>query len=364
MKIITHSDNDGKVSAFWAWYNENYLYRTIANYIEGEPTPDSIYVCNYTEEDDTKVENMILEKVREGEKIYIVDYSIPTRLMDLLIEKDCDIIWIDHHFSSISKYDDYPNMDKIHGIRVDGVAACELTFVYLFVMTDHGIRYTTEVNFDEKMLENVPRFTKLVGDQDVWKFKYGEDTKAFNTYINNLKSISDATGRLWLYLIDDYVYCKNLRQFILENITCEVRLDRCIDVGKSMREISTRISSEYAINNEMLVSFEGYNCCYIYIPDSGNSEDLNFYLSRGSDEMYKALENNDIGIVHRKFGDNYQYSLYSIDPDINCAKIAEKYGGGGHKGAAGFTLKKPLDIKIIHHVGDLDKDKLYKWNKK
>ena len=38
-------------------------------------------------------------------------------------------------------------------------------------------------------------------------------------------------------------------------------------------------------------------------------------------------------------GKYYQYSIYSQDSNIFCNKIAEKYGGGGHKGAAGFRLE-------------------------
>ena len=38
-------------------------------------------------------------------------------------------------------------------------------------------------------------------------------------------------------------------------------------------------------------------------------------------------------------GYKFNYSLYSTNPDVNCAEIAERFGGGGHKGAAGFSSK-------------------------
>ena len=45
-------------------------------------------------------------------------------------------------------------------------------------------------------------------------------------------------------------------------------------------------------------------------------------------------------------GEKYSYSIYSIDPSIDCSKIAEKFGGGGHKGAAGFMSTDLLFKKI------------------
>ena len=39
-------------------------------------------------------------------------------------------------------------------------------------------------------------------------------------------------------------------------------------------------------------------------------------------------------------GKRYQYSLFSTDKNVNCAKLVEKYGGGGHVGAAGFSSDK------------------------
>lgn len=36
-------------------------------------------------------------------------------------------------------------------------------------------------------------------------------------------------------------------------------------------------------------------------------------------------------------GNLYNILSFSSNEDIDCSKLAEKYGGGGHKGAAGFS---------------------------
>lgn len=41
-------------------------------------------------------------------------------------------------------------------------------------------------------------------------------------------------------------------------------------------------------------------------------------------------------------GEAYNYSLYSADESISCKEIAERHGGGGHKGGAGFRSIKLL----------------------
>lgn len=40
--------------------------------------------------------------------------------------------------------------------------------------------------------------------------------------------------------------------------------------------------------------------------------------------------------------DRFTYSIYSNKPEIDCASIATRFGGGGHKGAAGFSSKYTL----------------------
>lgn len=45
-------------------------------------------------------------------------------------------------------------------------------------------------------------------------------------------------------------------------------------------------------------------------------------------------------------GEKYKYSIYSDKPDVNCSKIAERYGGGGHKGASGFVSEKMIFNKV------------------
>jgi nanoRNase/pAp phosphatase (c-di-AMP/oligoRNAs hydrolase) len=44
----------------------------------------------------------------------------------------------------------------------------------------------------------------------------------------------------------------------------------------------------------------------------------------------------------------YKVSLFENGHDeVDCAKIAEKFGGGGHKGAAGFSCTAVTPIELL-----------------
>jgi nanoRNase/pAp phosphatase (c-di-AMP/oligoRNAs hydrolase) len=53
-------------------------------------------------------------------------------------------------------------------------------------------------------------------------------------------------------------------------------------------------------------------------------------------------------------GKKWRYSLRSDNGRVDCSKIAMKYGGGGHKGAAGFNSKELLLKKYESHEDGLE----------
>ena len=62
----------------------------------------------------------------------------------------------------------------------------------------------------------------------------------------------------------------------------------------------------------------------------------------GGEAFGEKIKTYDICISFEFDGEKFLVSLYSEKIDVAC--IAEKYGGGGHKGAAGFVTKE-LPIK-------------------
>ena len=52
----------------------------------------------------------------------------------------------------------------------------------------------------------------------------------------------------------------------------------------------------------------------------------------------------DIAVMWQMINDMVQVSLRSNT--VDCAEIAQKYGGGGHRGAAGFTIKSGGEFSV------------------
>lgn len=62
--------------------------------------------------------------------VYMVDISFPPKVMQELLERYIDIVWIDHHISAINANRGF--IDKMEGIQDTTMAACELTWNYMF----------------------------------------------------------------------------------------------------------------------------------------------------------------------------------------------------------------------------------------
>ena len=82
----------------------------------------------------------------------------------------------------------------------------------------------------------------------------------------------------------------------------------------------------------VLVEFEGFNVYAINISHMFGSDVGN--------EL--ALRTNSFGIVWSEDGEGIRTSLRSVR-DFDVSEIAKKYGGGGHKNAAGFNLPLGID---------------------
>jgi nanoRNase/pAp phosphatase (c-di-AMP/oligoRNAs hydrolase) len=49
---------------------------------------------------------------------------------------------------------------------------------------------------------------------------------------------------------------------------------------------------------------------------------------------------HDLMIAFCRTENGWKLTFFSTKNDIDCSEIAKKYGGGGHKGSAGATLKE------------------------
>jgi len=294
MKCFYHADADGRCAGFWVKLSaaitdkSQYDIKFIEiNY--GMPFPFDI--------------------IQQDEQIYIVDYSIEPQEMLRLLEITKDVTWIDHHKTAIAKYVDFPC--DIRGVRVDGVAACMLTYCYLHHMTDRGIG--TIIPFDTSMTEKAPKFTKLITDWDVWKFEYGNDTRNFITNFNTR---------------DFCPWSSNWDDFFIND--CERICDIFIRDGAMMNRFRDQWAKEYC-------RVKGFET----VIDGRKAFAMN--LGMCNSEYFKSISGYDILMPFCFDGETWTVSMYSQTVDVS--EIAKKYGGGGHKGASGFQCKELPFVK-------------------
>lgn len=303
MKCFYHNDEDGKVSAFWV----NNLAKHTDGY-EKEFMP-----INYGKD-------FPFEEILPNEQVYIVDYSILPDEMKHLLNITKNVVWIDHHFSAIKRYESFPY--EISGLRYDGIAGCMLTYCYLKHMTDGGEGFCK--SFDFSMMDDAPMFTKYVADFDVWKFEYGKDTKAFEIGLQLYEQDPISGESVWYYL------CSPL----LSELSI-------IKQGYTLLRYRDNWAKDYCSHVGFDAEFESYKC---------------FALNLGmiTSDYFNSLnhEEYDMFIGFSYNGKSWNYSLRSTK--VNCAEIAMKYGGGGHPGAAGLSS----DEFLLKRIGEKENERI------
>lgn len=290
MICFYHADNDGKCAGFW------------------------VNKCGLTDKYGKtffKIDYGIdfpFEKIHENEIVYIVDYSIPPEQMDKLFEITPNVIWIDHHVSAIQKYENYDK--EIAGLRYNGIAGCMLTYIYLNKMTNTDGKVISE--FKPILVKSAPWFTKLIADYDVWKFEYGDSTRFFEKGF--LLFPHEPQDDIWESLLTENSFFPHGIRVI-------------IDKGKTITAYHHNFMKNYCEKKGFETTLDGYKCYAV-----------NMALMGTDDFVIPNVEDYDLLVSFSFDGKVWSYSLRS--EKIDCAEIAAKYGGGGHKGAAGCSSEK------------------------
>lgn len=296
--IYHHSDSDGYLAASVAS-----LFLTQGGYAQWD-NPDS-----------RKVDGHHLLKFRVGDyggnhdeeamdwadTIYVLDYCLPPKYMDKYFNK---IRWIDHHQSSIDqmKVIETSHAKPIAGLREIGKSGCLLTWEWFYP----GVK--------------PPLVVQLVNDRDIWAWEFGDDTAAF----------SEASR---LFMRD----CTSWQQLLKSDDLTITKLNQ----GKGFLEYIRFIVDNY---NDAL-SWEGYFEGHPAVFLNGSS------LLSG--EIHKRIRDDHPNVMFALLftakGDQVRVSLYRNDKykTFYVNKIAEKYGGGGHPGAAGFHTDSGELSKIL-----------------
>jgi uncharacterized protein len=280
--IYHHDDNDGNCAAAVA-----------ANNYDRDEFAIKFVAINYGKEPWTE------EEIKAAEKVWLVDFA--SDRMDEFV-KACgpSLIWIDHHRTAMEKFPDLWNSSSIPGIRSLEKAACVLTW-----------EFTHPENISP------PPAVAYIGDKDMWRFEYAE-TRAFS-----------AGFSLMVKTPDDPVWD------VLLGPEYEDTVNKMISIGDLLLEAqSYKLQKAF----DRGVDFIFHKWRARLVNTTGNISELGEFIYKKPDYdiavMWQAVENMIVFSLRSDSGN-------PESPD--CAGIAQQYGGGGHKNAAGFQ-KQNIDF--------------------
>jgi len=281
MKVFHHNDLDGECSAYWC------------NYVEDQSSKTFIRI-NYDK-------RFPIERVEKDELVYIVDFSIQPEELTNLLKITPNVVWIDHHKTTIEKYKDFPLLNKTKGIRYSNdeepLAACMLTYIYVMIMQKRNIQ-----DFYPAFAEDAPYFTKLISDWDTWNLK---DRNVEPFVVGCRLHDTRPKSNFWKQLYNFDFIAKVIKE------------------GELCIRYRDNWAGSYMHSFGFETEFEGYKCFCAN-------------LGQCSSQYFKSIESGeyDIYISFVFNGEKYSVVLYSTKVDVS--EVAKKYGGGGHKGASGF----------------------------
>ena len=231
--------------------------------------------------------------IQPGETVFMTDFSLPMSDM-IMLSGICHLIWIDHHQSAI---DDCAEEGLVfQGTQVSGDAACVLTWQHCYPNTP------------------VPYAVKLISDWDVWRFEH-EATRPFQ-YALRIQDTAPESP-IWERLFTD----KN-EGFV------HTLLDHGLAIMKHEKQ-SNKIQCRAAFETEL----EGLRCIAVNKLFSGS----NLFESVWDENKF------DVMIAFGWHRGQWKVSLRSTI--VGVSELAKRYGGGGHKHAAGFSCKE-LPFKL------------------
>lgn len=226
-------------------------------------------------------------------RVFILDFSYPKE--DMFYWADfCELIVLDHHKTAQKNFEGlrHPNIESFFDMNKSGA---RLAWEYFHLSLGQG-----ESNYPDNC---IPKLILHIEDRDLWKFEldgskeihkslvsYPMDFKLWDTFdVENLKVEGIALERMYNQLVDNI--CKS---------SWKANLGDHIDIPM--------------VNTSIAWSEVGHALLQKY-------PEAKFVAS------------------FTEFEKETMWSLRSRK-DFDCSEVAKEFGGGGHKQASGFKVKK------------------------
>lgn len=219
-----------------------------------------------------------------GLDVYIVDFSFPRDDLLRMHSQAKSLVVIDHHKTAQAQLSDLPfcifDMDK---------AGCVLTWEYLFPTTP------------------VPLLFQYLQDRDLWTWQLPQS-----------REVSAALRSYPPFLS------------VWKDFLSDAGVERLKGEGVAILRYQQREIEAVKFRPVERFTIGGYNVPCV------NSTHL---ISEIGNEL---AQGEPFAAIYFDTGDGKRvFSLRSTDDGVDVSEIAKQYGGGGHRNAAGFWIRKP-----------------------
>lgn len=222
------------------------------------------------------------EKFPKNREIYALDISYPVTVQERLRAKNKSLVVLDHHISKKLNTEAFPEniFDNNHSGAV-------LAWKYF------------------RPKKKIPKLLLHIEDIDLWKWRFLR-TREIISALEFLEFDFEEWDRF------------------VSNLEDAKKRKGIVTKGRLIVQYEERLIG-FLIQNATLVKFEGIKMLAVNSP---------LFNSEVGHKLTEKLP--PVGMVWYEDGGVLRVSLRA-DGKVDVSKIAAKYGGGGHKNAAGFT---------------------------
>lgn len=272
--------------------------------------------------------NVELEKGDQKKTLYILDFSFKGEDFAVLkFDRIKHVVWCDHHqveeFIPVYEYQCAINHVQLTTCIDRTLCGAQLTYQY-FKGTYYKFPLMSKI--DKEVRQPIDRFLNLIQDWDLWIKKYPESRYlryALSLYFNNLdKLVND----LFILSLNKRVQLKESKYntLLVEGKAIVKYLDIQIkNQADPKRWVRT---STYGEHNVVFINCPKFIHSDVMHEILNNHPEIEFVVNT----TYDHITPNDIGTV---------IDLRSRKDGFDCAKLAKRFGGGGHHSAAGITFR-------------------------
>jgi len=238
----------------------------------------------------------------EGDLVVFADISLPNAQLRDLAEVADEVVVLDHHWSARQQFESDPQLPIFLAGRGHRV---------VFDLEHSGAVLAWRYFHPD---EPEPDLLRYVEDQDLWAWKRPDSLAvnvAIGSYARELEVWDELVRRPWQELAREG---EPILRAMRTDVERALRFAHPLRVGRVQME---------AVNS------------------------LHHRSHIGHALAERAAFGARVGAVYRLVGARVDVSLYSIG-DFEVASLASRYGGGGHRNAAGFSVS--LSEWVAHFV--------------